>query len=241
MSGHSKWSQIKHRKGAADAKRGQLFGKLAKEITIAARGGSTDITANARLRATVERARAEGLPKDNIERAIARASGTDAGELFEILCEATAPGGVAVIIEAITDSKNRTINEIKHLLTGQGSKLAEPGSLLWNFEKIGVIEIAAADNPGKTKEQIESAIIESGADDFQESGGMWMLETAFADVEKVRHLVESVGISIKETGHDYKPRTTILLPEHSRDSLEKLLEALSGQDDVQEVYTNAGS
>ena len=138
MSGHNRWGQIKHKKGAADAKKGQSFGRLAKEITIAARSGSADPAANSRLRAAMERARDEGMPKENIARAIARARGNGEGaELSEILCEAAAPGGIAIIIEAITDSKNRTVNEIKRILTEHNAKLAQPGSLLWNFEKIG--------------------------------------------------------------------------------------------------------
>lgn len=239
MSGHSKWSQIKHKKGATDAKRGQLFGRLVKEITIAAREGGVNPDANARLRSAMERARSEGMPKDNIERAIARASGADSDtQLVEILCEASAAGGVAIIIEAITDSRNRTINEIKHILSEHGAKLAEPGSLMWNFEKIGAIEIAATDNAAKTKEEVEGAIIESGASDFREDGGTWTVETAYPDTDKVRSALEQAGIAVKNTGHDYKPRTTVSLSRDGQETLEKLLDALSDHDDIQEIYTN---
>ena len=239
MSGHSKWSQIKHKKGAADAKRGQLFGKLVKEITIAAREGGTNPDANPRLRSAVERAKAEGLPKDNIERAISRASGAghDA-QLFEITCEAAASGGVAIIIEAITDNKNRTVNEIKHILAEYGGKLAEPGALVWNFEKIGVIEVAGDQNVSKTRGEIENAIIESGARDFEETDGAWRIEMQFADLNAVRAALERAGIEVKDERHEYKPRAAIALLEQARGQAEKLLDALSDHDDVQEVHTN---
>lgn len=239
MSGHSRWTQIKHKKGATDAKRGQLFGRLVKEIMIAAREGGTNPDANARLRSAVERARSEGLPKDNIERAIARASGAGRDEeMFELLCEATAPGGVAIIIEAITDNKNRTINEIKHLLSEHGGKLAEYGSLLWNFEKIGVIEIAKDQNAEKINNEIENAIVGSGAHDFEEADGTWSVETLFGDLDSVRADIVRAGITVKDTGHDYKPRTAIEIPESERERVEKLLDALLNHDDVQDVYTN---
>jgi YebC/PmpR family DNA-binding regulatory protein len=147
MSGHSKWKQIKHKKAITDAKKGVSFSKMVREITIAARTGSSaiagktatagDLNANIRLKAAVERARAIGLPKDNIDRAIAKASGQGGGaELFEFLYEATAPGGIALLIEGITDNKNRTINEIKHILSTHDARIANPGSVLWNFEKV---------------------------------------------------------------------------------------------------------
>jgi len=137
MSGHSKWSQIRHKKAITDAKKGNLFSKMVREITIAARVGDRDPDANIRLKAAIERARAIGLPKDNIERAIAKASGHGPGqELSEFLYEASAPGGVAILIEGITDNKNRTSNEIKRLLSKHDARLADPGSLLWAFEKI---------------------------------------------------------------------------------------------------------
>lgn len=239
MSGHSKWSQIKHKKGATDAKRGQLFSKLVKEITLAAREGGASMDANARLRAIVERARAEGLPKDNIERAIARASGAEeGGELFELLCEATAPGGVAIIIEAITDSKNRAVNEIKHILTEHNARLSEPGSLLWNFEKIGMLRVTRDMNPGLARETIEAAIIESGASDFDGCDGVWIIEAPYADRESVRRSMEMQGVVVKEATHDYKPKTTVPIEPDKKESLALLLDALSEHDDVQEVYTN---
>lgn len=180
MSGHSKWSQIRHKKAITDAKKGNLFSKMVREITIAAKTGDPTPDANIRLKAAIERARAIGLPKDNIDRAVAKAAGQgESANLFEFLYEATASGGIAILIEGITDNKNRTINEIKHLLSTHDARLADPGSLLWNFEKV------------------------------------WTANS----------------------GHDYKPRSPLVLTELPS-SLEILLEVLSEHDDVQKVYTN---
>lgn len=237
MSGHSKWSQIKHKKGAADAKRGQVFSKLVKEITIAAREAGVNPDANPRLRAAMERARSEGLPKDNMERAIDRAAGRgDGAELFEFLYEAAGPGGAALLIEGITDNKNRAVNEIKHLLAEHGARLAEPGSLTWGFEKIGVIECAA---PAlAAPEASELAIIESGARDFAQIDGGWVIETDFAARENARAVLERAGFIIRAERHDYKPKSPIALAPDIAPKIESLIEALDGHDDVQEVYTN---
>ena len=237
MSGHSKWSQIKHKKGTADAKRGQLFAKLVKEITIAAREAGQNPDANPRLRAACERARASGLPKENMERAISRATGGGASaELFEFLYEATAPGGVALLIEGITDNKNRTVNEIKHLLDEHGARLAEPGSLAWNFEKIGVIECAST--PNTTQEAAELAIIEAGARDIAKTDDGWTVETDFNARESVRAALERMGLSIRAGRHDYKHKSPIAPATDIMPKIEKLLDALLDHADVQEVYTN---
>lgn len=237
MSGHSKWSQIKHKKGVADARRGQVFSKLVKEITIAAREAGANSDANPRLRSAIERARAEGLPKDNIERAVARAAGKEgSAELFEFLYEAVAPSGTALLIEGITDSKNRTLNEVKHLLSEHGARLAEPGSVIWNFEKIGVIECAPAS--GSSPEAAELAIIESGAADFAAREGAWLVETEFAARERVREALEKTGMIITATGHDYKAKTPIAPAPGTAGRIEALLDALLAHTDVQEAYTN---
>lgn len=237
MSGHSKWSQIKHKKGAADAKRGQTFSKLVKEITIAAREAGANPDANPRLRSAMERARSEGLPKENMERAIARAAGRGEGaELFEFLYEAVAPAGVALLIEGITDSKNRTLNEIKHLLSEHNARIAKPGSVLWNFEKIGVIECAPTS--GSSPEAVELAIIESGAADFTAREGAWLVETEFAARERVREALEKAGMIVAATGHDYKAKTPIASAPGAAEKIATLLDALLAHDDVQEAYTN---
>lgn len=239
MSGHSKWAQIKHKKAITDAKRGQLFSKMVREIMVAARTGGPNPETNSRLRTALERARAGGLPKDNIERAIERASGEGEGlKLQELLYEATAPGGVYIIIEVITDNKNRTLAEIKHLLSENGGRLAESGSLIWNFDKIGTLEIAREENGARSREEIELAIIDSGAKNFVAEDSLWLVETDFSFRDKVRQELEAHGIKIKESGHDYKPRAFVDLSPESRESAEKLFELLGDHDDVQELYTN---
>lgn len=239
MSGHSKWQQIRHKKAFTDAKRGQLFSKLVREITIAGREAGTNPDTNPRLRSAIERARAAGLPKENIERAIERTSSkAEGGELSEFLYEATAPGGIALLIEGITDNKNRTLAEIKHLLNQYGGRMAESGSLIWGFEKIALIECRAEDNPTKTKEEIELAIVESGASDFRTLDNVWLVEAAFGEGQRVRGALESHGIAAGEPVHDYKPRTPLTLEQAERAKIEPLLDALADHEDVQEVYTN---
>lgn len=239
MAGHSHWKQVKHKKGAADAKRGQVFSKLVKEITIAAREGGASPDTNARLRGAMERARNEGLPKDNMERALARAAGKGEGsELFEFLYEAAAPARIAILIEGITDSKNRTLAEIRHLLSERGARLAEQGSLRWNFDKVGTLVCRVPDAGGKTQEEIEIAIIEAGASDFQADGSVYFIEAPFAERERVREALEKQSIAVAESGHDYKPRTPLALDAQTRAAIVSLLDALAEHDDVQEVYTN---
>lgn len=241
MSGHSKWSQIKHKKAITDVKKGKNFSRLVREIMIAARTGTGGARSesNVRLRAAIEHARIQGVPKNNIERAIERGSGTNERQEFkEFLYEATGPGGLAILIEGTTDNTNRTINEIKHLLTKNAGRLAEPGSLAWNFEKIGILEITAQQNPQQSKEQIEFAIIESGARDFAALDDEWIIETEFAQRENVRKTLEAKKINIKESGHDYKPANIITLTSADNNTAQTLLGVLNEYDDVQEIYTN---
>lgn len=239
MAGHSHWKQVKHQKGATDAKRGKLFSKLVKEITVAAREGGANPDANVRLRSAMERARSEGLPKDNMERALARAAGrAEDNELFEFLYEAAAPGGIAILIEGITDNKNRTVNEIKHILTETGARLAEQGSLIWNFEKIGVLSVMS-ESP-QDKDKIELAIIEAGARDFREEDGVWIVETNFGEREAVRERLAAAGFTVRESGHDYKAQHPVEITHALAPKIEALLAVLLEQDDIQEVYTNMG-
>ncbi len=238
MSGHSKWSQIKHKKAITDKKKGKVFSKLVREIMIAAKtGGGTD--SNVRLRSAIERAKTEGVAKDNIERAIAKGSGTsEVLDFKEFLYEATGHGGVAILIEGITDSTNRTIAELKHLLSKNNGRISEPGSLLWNFQKIGILEISAEQNTPHSKDDIELAFIESGARDFSQLENDWIVETDYTMREQVRKQLEEKGITIKSSSHDYKPGTTVTCDEETLASIEALLELLTDHDDVQEVYTN---
>lgn len=239
MAGHSKWAQIKHKKGLSDTKRGQLFSKLVREITIAARSGGASPDTNSRLRAAIERARAEGLPKDNVERALGRVTGEGEGAtLQEFLLEATAPGGVSVIIEVITDNKNRTINEIRHLLSQYDGRLADPGSVAWNFAKVGIVEVRGAENTKFSADDLELLFIESGATDFKNTDGVWMAETRFAEQAIVRQKLEQEGILVHSSGHDYNPKNPLTLGGELKARTESLLDHLSEQEDVQEVYTN---
>lgn len=239
MSGHSKWAQIKHKKASTDAKRGWEFSKLVREIAVAARVSGPSENSNPRLRAAVERAHSIGLPKDNIERAIARATGEGEGaKLEEFLYEATAPHGLFILMEGITDSKNRTLAEIKRILADGGAKLVDPGSVLWNFERVGTLEISQTDNTEKQREEIENAIIESGVRDVTLLDGAWNAETKFEEREAVRNALEAQGLKIKNPGHDYKARLTVSLDPTAQTSIESLLDALIEHDDVQEVYTN---
>lgn len=238
MAGHSKWAQIRHKKALTDARRSQLFAKLVREITLTARQGGTRPETNAALRSAIERGRSQGLPKENIERAITRASGRDATSLQEFLYEATAAGGLMLLIEGITDNKNRTLAQVKHLLAEHGAKLADPGAVMWSFEKVGTLALDAAENASHTGEAVELAIIESGASDFKRVDEAWTVETPFALHEKVRRSLEERGIRLRESGHDYKARTPLTLSEEVRRAIEPLLESLIAHDDIQEVYTN---
>ncbi|MBI4224857.1 MAG: YebC/PmpR family DNA-binding transcriptional regulator [Candidatus Sungbacteria bacterium] len=238
MSGHNKWAQIKHKKAITDAKKGTLFSKMVREIAIAAKTGDPNPEMNIRLKAAIERARSIGLPKDNIDRAVAKAAGHgDGSELFEFLYEASAPGGVAILIEGITDNKNRTFNEIKHLLSKHDARLAEPGSLLWNFEKIGIIEVSRTNTLYANQEDFELALIGAGASDIACHEDATIVEVLFSDLAHVRKELKKLGVRIIQSGHDYKSRSPLSLSELPA-SLETLLDAISEHDDVQEVYTN---
>ncbi len=239
MAGHNKWKQIKHKKASTDAKRSQLFSKLVKEIGVAARLGGISPETNMRLRSALDKARALGLPKENMERAIERASGNgDGTELFEFLYEATGPQGLMVLIEGITDSKNRTHAELRKLASDHSFRLGEGGSVLWNFEKIGIIEIRISENSRFTKEDIELAAVDAGARDIETEEETLILETDFSLLEKVRKTLEDAGIAVAETKHDYKPRSLLAVSQENISVVQTFLESAENHDDVQNVYTN---
>ena len=239
MSGHSKWAQIKHKKAITDAKKGQLFSKIVRGIALAARSGGPNPETNPGLRRALERAQAQGVPKDNLRRALARASGNDdAVNLQEFLYEATAPGGILILIEGITDNKNRTLTEIKQILTRYGGKLAAPGSVLWNFDKIGIIEVEAKAVSAESKENLEMAIIESGATDFQVLNGVWIVETNLSELESVRQKLEQQKIPVKNSGFDYKSKSPLELPAEDKSRIPKILDEVRDQNEVQEIYSN---
>ncbi|MEK7074273.1 MAG: YebC/PmpR family DNA-binding transcriptional regulator [Patescibacteria group bacterium] len=239
MSGHNKWSQIKHKKGITDAKKGKIFSGLVREVMIACKTGGNNPNSNTRLRAAIERARGMGVPKNNIERAVSRGSGTKEGSEFkEFLYEATGPCGIAILIEGITDNTNRSISEIKHLLNTHGGHIADPNSLLWNFQKIGILEVSKEQNSRMLKDDIELAFIEAGARDFFSTDDAWIIETEFAACDHVRKQLEQRGVAIRMSEHDYKPMSTILLDPQTETAAELLINTLTEHEDVREVYTN---
>ncbi len=235
MAGHSKWANIQHRKGRQDAKRGKIFTKAAKEIIIAAKGGG-DPTGNARLRAAIAAAKAVNLPKDKIESAIRKGTGEDAGgDLFEINYEGYAPGGIAVIIETATDNKNRTVAEVRHLLTKHGGSMGETGCVTFMFDRKGVISI---DKAKYDEDAMMEVALEAGADDVIDDGDNWTIHTALADFGAVRDALESAEVEMISAELAMIPQNTIMLDADTARKVLKLMDALDDNDDVQNVYAN---
>lgn len=237
MSGHSKWATIKRQKGAADAKRGQLFTKLSNAITIAVKqgGGTTDSNSNFKLRLAIDQARGSNMPKENIERAINRAKGGEGASVEELLYEGFAPGGVAVIIQAVTDNKQRTVSEIKNIFEKNGGRLGSQGSVAYLFTKKG--EIVVMKN-GKTSEDLLNMGIEAGAEDMGEGDKQVYYYVDPADLGSAKNHLEEMGLSIENAWIGYIPLTCITSPQETREKVESLVEKLEELDDVQEVYTN---
>lgn len=241
MSGHSKWAQIKHKKAATDAKKGTIFSKIARLIIVAAKEKGGDPATNAKLRMAIEKAREAGLPKDNIERAIERGTGGKEGEtLEEVLYEAYGPGGVALLIQGVTDSKNRTTNEIKHILSEHGGKLAAQGSVEWMFEKKGVVEIPFTGDPEK-KSELSLTLIDAGAADIEEHADGLTAYVSPSSLDAFKGELERRTLPFAETSIEYIPKTTVTPAPGDAEALEKLLEALDGHDDIQNVAVNAGA
>lgn len=235
MSGHSKWANIQHRKGRQDAKRGKEFTKAAKEIIIAAKGGG-DPAGNARLRSAIAAAKAINLPKDKIEAAIRKGTGQDAGgELFEINYEGYGPGGVAVIVEAATDNRNRTVADLRHLMTKNGGSMGESGCVGWMFERKGVIVF---DKNAYTEDQLMEAALDAGADDLHDEGDTWEIHTAMADFNSVREAFENGGLVMQSAELAMIPQTTIRVDAETARKVIRFVEALEDHDDVQNVYSN---
>lgn len=240
MSGHSKWANIKYKKEAADKKRGQLFSKLARQISIAAREGGGDPEKNPTLRMIIERARSFNMPKDNIERAIKRGTGELEGVKYEkATYEALGPGRVAMIIEVITDNKNRTLSEIKQILNKNYGKLAQEGSVRWLFERKGVITLNFKKQPPSlSKEDLELKIIDSNAENFRWFDDYLEIYTKPEELEKVKNDLVSKGIVIEDVSLDWVAKEIINLSEEEKKKCEKLFEALNESDSVQEIYSN---
>lgn len=237
MSGHSKWSQIKRQKGVADVRRGAVFTKLGREIVVAAKQGGGDPTANFRLRLAVQRAREANMPADTIDRAIKRAAGGGEGaELEEIAYEGYGPGGIAIMVEAMTDNRNRTAASIRSTFDRGGGNLGETGSVAWQFVGRGVIRVDAR---GKDSDDIELAAIDAGAEDVQSEDSEVIVYTDRGSVEAVRRGLTDAGYEVTASDLHLVPENTVELDEAKSIQALKLLDKLEADDDVQNVYTNA--
>ena len=235
MSGHNKWSSIKHKKGAADAKRGQLFTRLVKEIILAARNGGGDPEANPRLRTAIMNAKAANMPRDNIERAIKRGTGEIEGVSYEeVVYEGYGPNGIGLVIEVMTDNKNRTIADLRHTLTKYGGTMAESGSVAWNFEQKGFFNVPAA---GLDEDDFMLQALEAGAEDIELNGDYFDVYTAPQDFHTVLANMEKLGYPIENAELTRVPKTTINADDVAP-KIFKLIEMLEELDDVQKVYAN---
>lgn len=236
MSGHSKWSSIKHKKGAADAKRGKLFTKLARAITVAARDGGPDPDGNAALATAIQKAREASMPKDNIQRAVDRGSGvgSDAEAIERVVFEGYGPGGAAVLVEALTDNRNRTSAEVRHAFSKRGGSLGEPGSVAWIFEKRGVLAVDGA----RHDEDDLIAAIDAGADDVSEEGELLRVLCDPAVLGAVREALEAAGVEIQSADIAMEPKSTVEVKGNDAKSLLGLIEDLEEDDDVNEVHAN---
>jgi YebC/PmpR family DNA-binding regulatory protein len=237
MSGHSKWHTIKHKKGALDAKRGKIFTKLIKEITVAARtGGSGDPNANARLRKAISDAKAQNMPNDTIERAIKRGTGEIEGVNYEeITYEGYGIGGVAMLVETMTDNRNRTVAELRHLFSKNGGNLGEAGSVAWMFDKKGLIVV---DKNAKSEEELFEIAIEAGAEDLKDDGDVFEIYTAPENYEAVDEAIKAAGIEPQASEISMIPQNYIRLEGAEAKQMLKLYEAIDDHDDVQKVYAN---
>ncbi len=235
MAGHSQFKNIMHKKGRQDAIRSKLFSKLAREITVAAKMGLPDPAMNARLRAAMLAARAENMPKDNIERAIKKASGADAESYDEVRYEGYAPGGVAVIVEALTDNRNRTAGEVRSYFTKAGGALAETGAVSFMFDRVGLIEF---DRKAASEDQMMEAAIEAGADDVASGEEGHEVMTGIADLRDVAQTLETRFGEPRRAALVWKPQTTVPVEDEVGEKILKLIDALEENDDVQTVTAN---
>jgi YebC/PmpR family DNA-binding regulatory protein len=238
LSGHSKWSSIKHKKGAVDAKRGQLFSKLSKAIIVAAKEGGGDPANNLSLQNAIEKAKSYSMPRDNIDRAIAKGSGADAdADAFEsITYEGYGPEGVAVIVEALTDNKNRTAADVRHLFSKHGGNLGTDGSVSWQFDRRGVVVVSAE---GVDEDELFLAAADGGADDIEQDGGVFQITSAPEQLAAVRGAVEAAGFTVESAELMLVPKTTVAVDDEAKArQVMRLVDALEENDDVQDVYAN---
>jgi YebC/PmpR family DNA-binding regulatory protein len=238
VSGHSKWSSIKHKKGAADSKRGQLFSKLSRAIIVAAKEGGPDPAANLALQNAIEKARSYSMPKENIERAIAKGSGADADAAsFEtVVYEGYGPEGVAVLVEAVTDNRNRTASEVRHAFTKHGGNLGTTGAVAWQFERRGVVVVPA---DGADEDSLVMAAADAGADDVERDGSSFVVTSAPEALSSVRQALEEAGLTVESVELAMVPKTTVAVSDESMARrIVGLVEGLEGTEDVQDVYAN---
>ncbi|MGE5364333.1 MAG: YebC/PmpR family DNA-binding transcriptional regulator [Bacteroidota bacterium] len=237
MSGHSKWATIKRKKGALDAKRGKLFTKLIKELSIAAREGGGDPAGNPRLRLAIDNAKGANMPADNIDRAIKKATGELEGAAYlELTYEGYGPAGVAILVDVVTDNKNRTVAEVRHLFSKYGGAMAESGSVAWMFERKGVITIPAQ---GKTEDEITEIILEAGADDVRTEEDFFEITTSLETFEAVRKALIDSKLTVENASLQRIAKNMINVAGEDAEKVMKLIEMLEDNDDVQDVYSNA--
>jgi len=238
MSGHSKWSSIKHKKGAADKKRGQLFSKLSRALIVAAREGGGDPAANLALQNAIEKAKSYSMPKDNIDRAIARGAGTDAdAAAYEtVVYEGYGAGGVAVLVEALTDNRNRTASDVRHTFSKHDGNLGASGAVAWQFERRGVVLVSA---DGVDEDELTLAAAEGGAEDVELDGSSFHITAAPEHLTGVREAIEQAGFTIEGAELTMVPKTTVEVDdENTAKKILRLVDALEENDDVQDVYSN---
>ncbi len=237
MSGHSKWSTIKRKKGAADAKRGKIFTKLIKEITISAREGGGDPGANPRLRLAIDNAKAANMPADNIERAIKKATGELEGVTYhELMYEGYGPGGVAMLIEVATDNKNRSVAEVRHLLSKYNGSMGENGSVAWMFNRKGIITLPVQN---KSEDEIMDIVLEAGAEDLHSEEDFFEVQTDLESFEPVRKVLVAADLQIDNASLQWIAKNTVNISGEDAEKVMKIIEAMEDSEDVQNVYSNA--
>ena len=237
MSGHSKWATTKRKKAVIDSKRGKIFTKLIKEITISAREGGGDSAGNPRLRLAIDNAKAANMPADNIERAVKKATGELEGQTYsELTYEGYAPAGIAIIVDVATDNKNRTVAEVRHIFSKHGGGMGESGSVAWMFNKKGVITLP---NQGKTEDEIMEIILDAGADDMQTEEDFFEVQTSLENFENVRKALLDKKITVENASLQWVAKNTIPINGEDAEKVIRLIETLEDNDDVQNVFTNA--
>lgn len=237
MSGHSRWSTIKRKKGAADAKKGKIFTKLIREITVAAKHGGGSVDLNPRLRTAILTAKGQNMPADNIDRAIKKGTGELEGVIYdEMIYEGFGPGGISLVIDVLTDNKQRTVAEVRNLLSKNGGNLGETGSVGWNFESKGILTISKSLT---TEDQLTELAIEAGAEDIREAGASFEVVTEARSFETVKVELEKKGLKFENAELTKLPKTLIKLEKKEAEQLLKLIDLLEDNDDVQNVYSNS--